>query len=91
MMTRGGELRTILTRSCTSLEEDGDGGSEGVIFTEQDTDQSREWLTGFSKRKKAKIEEKRSRAKERDHQAHLDGRRKVRGRSRTRRYTCSHL
>jgi hypothetical protein len=37
----------------------------------------REWLTGFSKRKKAKIEEKRSRAKERDHQAHLDERRKV--------------
>lgn len=37
----------------------------------------REWLTGFSKRKKAKIDEKRTRAKERDHQAHLDERRKV--------------
>jgi ribosomal RNA-processing protein 17 len=35
-------------------------------------------LTGFSKRKKAKIEDKRQRAKERDHQAHLDERRKVR-------------
>jgi ribosomal RNA-processing protein 17 len=42
-----------------------------------DTADNREWLTGFSKRKKAKIEEKRSRAKERDHQAHLDERRKV--------------
>jgi hypothetical protein len=42
-----------------------------------DTANIREWLTGFSKRKKAKIEEKRSRAKERDHQAHLDERRKV--------------
>jgi ribosomal RNA-processing protein 17 len=34
-------------------------------------------LTGFSKRKKAKIEDRRTRAKERDHQAHLDERRKV--------------
>ena len=42
-----------------------------------DTANIREWLTEFSKRKKAKIEEKRSRAKERDHQAHLDERRKV--------------
>ena len=36
-----------------------------------------EWLTGFSKRKKAKIEGKRERAKEREKQEHLDARRKV--------------
>jgi ribosomal RNA-processing protein 17 len=34
-------------------------------------------LTGFSKRKKAKVEEKRSRAKERDRAAHVEERRKV--------------
>lgn len=36
-----------------------------------------EYLTGFSKRKKQKIEERRARAKERDHQAHLEARKKV--------------
>lgn len=42
-----------------------------------DDEARKEWLTGFSKRKKAKVEEKRARAKERDRQAHVDERRKV--------------
>lgn len=37
----------------------------------------REWLTGFSKRKKAKAEEKKARAKERERQEHLEERRNV--------------
>jgi ribosomal RNA-processing protein 17 len=37
----------------------------------------REWLTGFSKRKKAKVDERRAKAKARDHQEHLEERRKV--------------
>ena len=37
----------------------------------------RDWLTGFSKRKKAKVDERRAKAKARDHQEHLEERRKV--------------
>jgi ribosomal RNA-processing protein 17 len=47
---------------------------EKVVF---DDDARREYLTGFSKRKKAKIEEKRERAKKKDHEDHLAMRRKV--------------
>lgn len=47
---------------------------ESVKF---DDDARREWLTGFSKRKKAKTEERRARAKERDHKEHLAERAKV--------------
>ncbi|KAJ9095996.1 hypothetical protein QFC21_005359 [Naganishia friedmannii] len=48
---------------------------EKVVF---DDDARREYLTGFSKRKKAKIEEKRERAKKKDHEDHLAMRRKAR-------------
>ncbi|KAJ9095204.1 hypothetical protein QFC19_007659 [Naganishia cerealis] len=48
---------------------------EKVVF---DDDARREYLTGFSKRKKAKVEEKRDRAKKRAHEEHLAMRRKAR-------------
>lgn len=44
---------------------------------EADLRDLREWLTGFSKRKKAKAEEKKARAKERERQEHLEERRNV--------------
>jgi hypothetical protein len=37
----------------------------------------REYLTGFSKRKKQKLDERKTRAKERDHLAHLEARKLV--------------
>ncbi|ORY28293.1 hypothetical protein BCR39DRAFT_535334 [Naematelia encephala] len=43
-----------------------------------DDEARREWLSGFSKRKKAKLEERRARAKKRDHEAHLEERREAR-------------
>jgi len=60
-----------------SIKFDDDARRLAHFYSIADLANIREWLTGFSKRKKAKIEEKRSRAKERDHQAHLDERRKV--------------
>lgn len=47
---------------------------EKVVF---DDAARREYLTGFSKRKKAKVEEKRERAKKRAHEEHLAQRRQV--------------
>lgn len=47
---------------------------EKVVF---DDDARREYLTGFSKRKKAKVEEKRERARKREKEDHLAQRRQV--------------
>lgn len=51
---------------------------EKVVF---DDDARREYLTGFSKRKKAKVEEKRERARKREKEDHLAQRRQVSCRS----------
>lgn len=52
----------------------GEPAVEKVVF---DDAARREYLTGFSKRKKAKVEEKRERAKKRAHEEHLAQRRQV--------------
>ncbi len=48
---------------------------EKVVF---DDTARRDWLTGFSKRKQAKTEVRKAKAKARDHAEHLEERKKVR-------------
>jgi hypothetical protein len=52
----------------------GEPAVEKVVF---DDDARREYLTGFSKRKKAKVQEKRDRATKKAHEDHLAQRRQV--------------
>lgn len=71
---------TLLTEGASYIKRakrtaKGEPAVDKVVF---DDDARREYLTGFSKRKKAKIEEKRERAKKRAHEDHLAQRRQVR-------------
>ncbi|WVQ98903.1 hypothetical protein IAU59_006034 [Kwoniella sp. CBS 9459] len=68
----------LLTEGADYIRRAKKARKEQVEEIKFDDEARREWLTGFSKRKKAKADEKRTRAKERDRQAHLDERRKAR-------------
>ncbi|WVR05403.1 hypothetical protein IAU60_002418 [Kwoniella sp. DSM 27419] len=68
----------LLTEGADYIRRAKKARREQVEEIKFDDEARREWLSGFSKRKKAKADEKRARAKERDHQAHLDERRKAR-------------
>ncbi|WWD16102.1 hypothetical protein CI109_100527 [Kwoniella shandongensis] len=68
----------LLTEGAAYIARAKKARREQVEEIKFDDEARREWLTGFSKRKKAKVEEKRARAKERDHQAHLQDRRQAR-------------
>lgn len=67
----------LLTEGAAYIKRAKAARQDQVDSIKFDDEARKEWLTGFSKRKKAKVEERRSRAKERDRQAHVDERRKV--------------
>ncbi|ODN83274.1 hypothetical protein L202_01446 [Cryptococcus amylolentus CBS 6039] len=68
----------LLTEGASYIQRAKKARKDQVEEIKFDDEARREWLTGFSKRKKAKVEEKRSRAKEREKQEHLDERKKAR-------------
>ncbi|EIW70002.1 hypothetical protein TREMEDRAFT_18182, partial [Tremella mesenterica DSM 1558] len=68
----------LLTEGAKYIQRAKKERREQVEEIKFDDGARRDWLTGFSKRKKAKLEERRSRAKERDHKEHLEERRKAR-------------
>jgi ribosomal RNA-processing protein 17 len=76
-MSRPKSNIALLTEGAAYIKRARAARQEQVDEIKFDDDARKEWLTGFSKRKKAKVEDRRSRAKERDRQAHVDERRKV--------------
>ncbi|OCF36590.1 ribosomal RNA-processing protein 17 [Kwoniella heveanensis CBS 569] len=78
MSNKGKSNIALLTEGADYIRRAKKARKEQVEEIKFDDEARREWLTGFSKRKKAKADEKRTRAKERDRQAHLEERRKAR-------------
>ncbi|WWC60956.1 uncharacterized protein I303_103533 [Kwoniella dejecticola CBS 10117] len=78
MMSRPKSNVELLTEGAKYIQRAKKARREQIEEIKFDDEARREWLTGFSKRKKAKAEEKKVRAKERDHQAHLKERREAR-------------
>ncbi|ORX33722.1 nucleolar protein 12-domain-containing protein [Kockovaella imperatae] len=68
----------LLTEQHKYVQKARKARAEQIESIKFDDDARREWLSGFSKRKKAKVEEKRARAIERDKQAHKEERRHAR-------------
>ncbi|KIR32841.1 ribosomal RNA-processing protein 17 [Cryptococcus deuterogattii MMRL2647] len=68
----------LLTEGAAYIQRAKKARKEQVEEIKFDDEARREWLTGFSKRKKAKAEEKKARAKERERQEHLEERRNAR-------------
>ncbi|OWZ63459.1 hypothetical protein AYX15_04575 [Cryptococcus neoformans] len=68
----------LLTEGASYIQRAKKARKEQVEEIKFDDEARREWLTGFSKRKKAKAEEKKARAKERERQEHLEERRNAR-------------
>ncbi|WWC69288.1 uncharacterized protein I206_103226 [Kwoniella pini CBS 10737] len=77
-MSRPKSNVALLTEGAKYIQRAKKARREQIEEIKFDDEARREWLTGFSKRKKAKAEEKKVRAKERDHQAHLKERREAR-------------
>ncbi|WWC89750.1 uncharacterized protein L201_004676 [Kwoniella dendrophila CBS 6074] len=77
-MSRPKSNVALLTEGAGYIQRAKKARREQVEEIKFDDEARRDWLTGFSKRKKAKAEEKKVRAKERDHQAHLKERREAR-------------
>ena len=69
----------LLTEGASYIQRAKRARQDQVETVKFDDDARREWLTGFSKRKKAKTDERRQRAKDRDRKEHLEERAKVRG------------
>jgi ribosomal RNA-processing protein 17 len=67
----------LLTEGASYIQRAKKARKDQVEAVKFDDDARREWLTGFSKRKKAKADERRQKAKERDRKEHLEERAKV--------------
>lgn len=67
----------LLTEGAAYIQRAKRARQDQVESVSFDDEARREWLTGFSKRKKAKADERRARAKDRDRKEHLEERKKV--------------
>jgi hypothetical protein len=67
----------LLTEGASYIQRAKRARKDQIAEVKFDDDARREWLTGFSKRKKAKTDERRARAKERERKEHLEERAKV--------------